>query len=309
MTRPAHRVATTTVPPDPEDGSVASTKLGAPKKLGLPAACVLLVLAALGTGANARAADPERPDWVEPMQRVHARFQGQEGTFAQFGDSITVSRAFWFSLRYERKNAPPEMEEAFQRVNRHMIEDCWDRKGPEYGNQGRMTIRWAHENVDTWLKKLNPEVALIMFGTNDLGSLDLAEYETKMREVVGRCLENGTVVILSTIPPRHGRAEKAAAFAEAVRKIARQLNVPLTDYHAEILQRRPDDWDGALEQFAQYQGYDVPTLVARDGVHPSNPQKYRCDYSPEGLRHNGFCLRNYSALMKYAEVIREVLRD
>ena len=47
------------------------------------------------------------------MRRVHASFKGQRGTFAQFGDSITNSRAFWFSLRHSRKNASAEMDRAF----------------------------------------------------------------------------------------------------------------------------------------------------------------------------------------------------
>ena len=38
-------------------------------------------------------------------------------------------------------------------------------------------------------------------------------------------------------------------FAEAVRRIAQDMNIPLTDYHAEILKRRPTDWNGALEKF------------------------------------------------------------
>jgi hypothetical protein len=62
-----------------------------------------------------------------------------------------------------------------------------------------------------------------------------------------------------------------------------------------------------MEKFGHYQGYDVPTLISRDGVHPSNPRKYAGDYSPEGLRNNGYVLRSYLALMKYAEVIEKVL--
>ncbi len=259
--------------------------------------------------ARVLASDDAKADRTAAMKRVHAKFRGQAGTFAQFGDSITVSRAFWFTMRHNRKNASPEMEKAFQTVNEYMLEDCWDRKGPEYGNQGRMTIRWTHQNVDTWLKKLDPEVTVIMFGTNDLNGLELEEYTTKTRQVVRKCLDNGTVVILSTIPPRHRRAEKAAQFADAVREIARELKVPLVDYHAEILKRRPDDWDGALEKFNQYKGYDVPTLIARDGVHPSNPKQYAGDYSAEALRHNGFSLRNYGVLMKYAEIIDRVLGE
>ena len=271
----------------------------------LTATCLLTALSCYRS--NARAAEPGTEVWVPAMKEVHTKFNGERGTLALFGDSITVSRAFWSGLQYTRNNADAEMTRAFELVESYMLEDCWDRRGPEYGNQGRMTIRWAHQNVDKWLKNLNPEVALIMFGTNDLGPLEVKEYATKTRQVVEKCLDNGTIVILSTIPPRHGRAEKAAVFAESVRTIAREMKVPLTDYHAEILKRRPDDWDGATEEFSRYRGYDVPTLISRDGVHPSNPRQYVNDYSPEGLRNNGYGLRSYLTLMKYAEVIDRVL--
>ena len=91
------------------------------------------------------------------------------------------------------------MVKAFQRVKGYMLADCWGRRGPKYGNQGRMTVRWANQNIDTWLTRHNPEVALIMFGSNDLSSLEVGEYETTMRKVVKKCLDNGTIVILSTI--------------------------------------------------------------------------------------------------------------
>jgi lysophospholipase L1-like esterase len=169
-----------------------------------------------------------------------------------------------------------------------------------------MTIRWAHANVDQWLKDLNPEAALIMFGTNDLNSLGVEEYEEKMRQVVQRCLDNGTVVILSTIPPRHGRLEKARAFADAVRRIGRDMKVPVCDFMQEVISRRPDDWDGTLDKFQDRKGYDVLTLIAGDGVHPSNPKEFVNDFSDQALRTNGFSLRNYLALRIYAEVVREV---
>ncbi len=270
-------------------------------------ACCSIVLVCASVTAQNQSTGHDANVWVPAMKKVNAKFSGEQGTLALFGDSITVSRAFWFGLQSNRRNASADMTKAFELVNNYMFEDCWDRRGPEYGNEGQMTIRWAHQNVDTWLKDLNPEVALIMFGSNDLGGLEVQEYEIKTREVVQKCLDNGTVVILSTAPPRHGLADKAAVFAEAIRRIARELKVPLTDYHTEILKRRPDDWDGAMEKFSQYRGYDVPTLISRDGVHPSNPQRYLNDYSAEGLRNNGFGLRSYLALMKYAEVIANVL--
>ena len=78
-----------------------------------------------------------------------------------------------------------------------------------------------------------------MFGTNDLRDLRVDEYRVKLRSVVRRCLDRGTVVILSTIPPRHAFAAQAAAFAEAARKVAGELSVPLVDYHAEVLSAAP----------------------------------------------------------------------
>lgn len=274
--------------------------------LAAVAVSMLMGTVSAGLAAERQMAEPDTA-WVASMKAVHKKSQGERGTFAQFGDSITVSRAFWFGLQYAPKNLSPEATRALALVEDYMLEDCWDWKGPEFGSQGQMTVRWAHQNVDKWLQDLNPEVALMMFGTNDLSSLDLSEYETKTREVVQKCLANGTILILSTIPPKHGQAEKAAVFAEAVRRIARERKLPLIDYHAEILRRRPTDWDGATDQFRQYQGYDVPTLIARDGVHPSNPQEYANDYSDEALRNNGFALRSYLALLKYAEVIEWVL--
>ncbi len=250
------------------------------------------------------------PPWAERMKEVHARFKGTKGTFAHFGDSITITMAFWAPLAGEVKG----MDEATARdhalVKKHLRPECWNRwKGPEFGNNGSMTIRWAHQNVDRWLAKLNPEAVLILFGTNDLGQLDLKEYEEKTRAVVRRCLDNGSVVILTTIPPFSGRLERARQFAAAARRIARDEKVPLIDYFAEVLKRRPDDWDGTLAKFKDVPGgtYDVPTLISRDGVHPSNPSTHK-DFSEESLSRNGYLLRNYLTLRTYAEVVRTVLQ-
>jgi lysophospholipase L1-like esterase len=255
-----------------------------------------------------RAPDPTAEPWVNAMRQVHARFTGEKGAFAHFGDSITDSRAFWTSLKWRRDAMPPDMEQAYNLVKGHMQDGCWDQKGAQFGNEGGQTAQWALQRVDAWLRDLNPETALIMFGTNDLNNIGVEKYEAQARELVRKCLANGTVVILSTIPPRDRFEAKSSQFADAIRKLARELKVPLTDFHADILKRRPADWDGALDKFAEYEGYDVPTLIARDGVHPSNPKQYSAAYSPEALNSSGFSLRNYLALVKYAEVVREVLR-
>lgn len=267
-------------------------------------------LAGLLSAAGCLQAGESGLDWVEPMKRVHARFKGAPGTLALFGDSISVSLAFWAPLQWEPKGLDPAGARALQTVQKYMRPECWRQwRGPAYGNEGRMTVRWAHANVDRWLQKLNPEVAVILFGSNDVGELDAAEYETKMREVVRRCLTNGTIVVLTTMPPRSGRLDKSRQFAQIVRELARTEQVPLVDYFEAILQRRPNDWDGSLPQFKDTPGdeYQVPTLIARDGVHPSNPRQF-ADYSEASLRCNGYALRNYLTLLTYAAVIEHVLQ-
>jgi lysophospholipase L1-like esterase len=252
----------------------------------------------------------DEPTWVAPMKDVHAKFKGTPGTLACFGDSITVTMAFWAPLQGQPKNLPDDMKEAHALVKEYLKPDCWAKwKGPKYGSNGGMTVRWADENVDRWLKDLNPEAAVIMFGTNDLGGLDRKEFQAKTASVVDRCLKNGTVVLLTTLPPRHGMLEKSKAFADAVREVAKEKKVPLVDYQAEILKRRPDDWDGALPKFKDVPGgeYEVPTLLARDGVHPSFPKAHQ-DYSADSLARSGYGLRNYLTVIAYADVVRRVLK-
>jgi lysophospholipase L1-like esterase len=250
-------------------------------------------------------------DWVEPMHKTHAQFKGTPGTFAQFGDSITVTMAFWAPLQGKPKNMDASTAAAYERVSKVMKPECWRAwKGPEFGSEGSTTVRWALENVDQWLAKLNPEVVLIMFGSNDVGQMDVKEYETKLRDIIQRCLRNGTVVILSTMPPRSEHVEKSAQFADAARRLAADLHVPLTDYHAEIVKRRPDDWDGSLAKFkGPGDVYDVPTLISGDGVHPSAPKQFNGDFSVEALRSHGYGLRNYLTLLAYADVIETLARS
>jgi hypothetical protein len=269
---------------------------------------LLASLALFAVAPAARAAD-DPPEWVKPMRAVHAHFTGKPGTLALFGDSITVTKAFWSPLAYAPKDLPADIAGPLETVKKHMLDDCWSKwRGGEYGSEGGQTAKWAEDNIDAWLKKLNPECAVIMFGTNDIVRSDVKAFDKQMRAVIEKCLKNGTVVILTTIPPRSGQEEKARAFAESARAIAADLKLPLIDYRAEVLKRRPDDWNGALPKFKEFakDEYQVPTLICCDGVHPSNPSKLS-DYSAEALKSNGYQLRNVLTLRTYADVVKQVL--
>ena len=248
--------------------------------------------------------------WIEPMRKVHARFGGAPGMLAQFGDSITFSAAFWSPLSVQPKNMNPDVQAKYEMAKARLKPECLNQKGPSFGNQGSMTIQWARDNISNWLNTLNPEVAVIMFGSNDVAQgMTADEYEKAAREVVAACLTNGTVVLLTTAPPQSTRMQKCMEFAATIRRLASDLHVPLVDYCNEILARRPFDWDGASAEFKNSPAstYEVPTLISKDGVHPSNPQAYLNDFSEEALASNGYGLRNYLTMIAYANLIREVL--
>lgn len=247
-------------------------------------------------------------EWVKAMRQVHASSKGEKGVFVHFGDSITYSMAYFAPLQYAGKaKMTPVTREALKLVDGHMKKECYRWKGPDKGNYSGQTAAWGLKNVDNWMATLKPEVALIMFGTNDIRRGSIEVYERNLRTLIQNCLDNGVVVILSTIPPMHGFDDKVRQTVEAQRKVAADMNVPLVDFYAHVINRRPNDWDGTLPQFTSFSQWEVPTIISKDGVHPSNPQQWRGDYTEEGLCRNGNVLRTYLTLMAYAEVIKVVI--
>ena len=229
------------------------------RRISLLAAVLILSIFAVPARAGDKSVtQPSTPAaddraWVEAMKKVHAHFTGRQGTFAQFGDSITVTLAYWSPLRHERKGMPAEGQSAFETVNAYLLPECWDKwKGPAYGSDGGQTARWARQNIDAWLKKLNPEVALIMFGTNDVRlGVPIDDYE----KTSGKSSRSASTMApwsssaRSHRGPRVGWRSSRPSSPRSIRKIAREMNLPLVDYHAAIVKRRPEDWNGSLAKF------------------------------------------------------------
>jgi len=244
---------------------------------------------------------PSGEYWVEPMRQAHARWKGTKGTFAQYGDSISITMAFWTPLLYgERKGGPPEMHQALATAREYIHRPCWRQwKGPQWGNNGNMTIAWAFANIGAWQEKMNPEVAVILFGTNDFGYGPHPPIYTEMyAAVVDRCLADGTIPIITTLPP-HGRQKgsfsglvRVADLRQAAIAVAKAKNVPLIDFYSELIKRQPEKWREIL----------IP-----DGLHPSYPKQYQRDWTEEGLKHSGYTLRNYLTLKTWYEIYRKIL--
>lgn len=248
----------------------------------------------IGAMAPAMAQSQAGPPWVEPMRKVHQAFSGTPGQVLQLGDSITYSMAFWSVLGW--KDPSPWLgddglpKQPGGRPWKQVLSGFRD-KGKEHGNFSGWTVDRLVATVDQQLAAKRPEVALIMIGTNDVkgGSLP-GSYRGDLETVITRCLEVGCVPIVSTIPPMRDRAAGVDQANRVIAELAAQYHLPLVDYHAAILERRPDDWDGSL--------------ISKDGIHPSGGGD---DFSPETLRQHGYQLRTWVTFLTLREVYFRVL--
>ncbi len=240
----------------------------------------------------------QTPYWVIPMRQVHAQFNGTRGYVAQLGDSITYSMAFWSPLGWDDPSqylmhdnglpkTPPEARW------RDVILGTQD-KGPEFGNYSGWRVGQLLESIDGVLARQKPELALIMIGTNDIsGDQVPADYADQLERVVRKCLDAHCIPILSTIPPRRDHERSVSQINDQIRNVARRSQIPLIDYHAEIVQRRPTPtWQG--------------TLISDDGVHPTAGETHV--YAEENLRSNGYALRNWLSFLMVREVYFRVLQ-
>ena len=274
----------------------------------------------------ASAASAQTPDWVTPMQGVHAQFTGSHGTVARFGDSITVSMAFFTALNWIPAASTGDASAAvawvkgYVNTNPTPNNNCWSWQndnqvvpttGSDYvlkGAQGGTDSYWpvtvgdqdpTKSNIRHWLTDLNPEMAVIMWGSNDQTwnhGVTLANFTSNMRQVVQACKANGTIPILTTPPPRRGYengtlTSTSAKFAQAVRDLAVAERVPYIDYYNEIMTRRPGmTWDG--------------TLISSDGVHPSAGTN---SFDAATLNSYGYTLRNYATVKVMYDVYNQAI--
>lgn len=220
------------------------------------APAVRLVVCFLLLSIAMRAAEDD-PAWVDAMRRIHAGFHGKSGTIARFGDSISVSRAFFAPLQEPHAGGDATTMSALAWIQSYLQPDCWkwqqDDVVEENGAKLRTTIDWplaidAHRplrNIDYWLHRLDPEIAVVMWGSND-SLLPIGGFAGKLRAVVVAIKSNGTIPVLTTIPPRQGRVKETTRIAEMIREVARTEHVPLIDYQGAILARAPNgSWNGA----------------------------------------------------------------
>lgn len=243
------------------------------------------------------AAPTKHPYWLEAMKAVHSSFKGKPGYVAQFGDSITYSMAFWTPIGWDEPDTYVTFEDGLpKRPKARRWRDTlqgFRAKGPEHGNYSGWRAGDVLGAMDAVLKREQPEVALIMVGSNDISGGTVPDgYREGLKKIVGKCIEVNCVPILNTIPPRRDREAAVEAANRIIRDVAREFKAPLADFHAECVRLRPGNtWD--------------KTIISEDGIHPSGGKVNI--YTEENMKSCGYALRNWVNFLAVRELYFRVL--
>jgi len=100
------------------------------------------------------------------------------------------------------------------------------------------TTQNALQRIDRDVLSHAPDVVTVAFGLNDLARLPIKDYRKNLAEIVEKCRARGAEVILCT--PNNVNATPArpleglVRYADVVRSVARELDVPLCDLYANL---------------------------------------------------------------------------
>jgi len=256
---------------------------------------------------------PLPPTWeyAEAMQNVARRGNGRPGVVLHVGDSITHANPYGQWARRGQGQTDEDREAlAWMHMGAEDDTDGWWLSRFDHPDGGRSFTAAGGLRADEllaggkqglpslaeMLARYRPQVVVLMIGTNDASAQRPVEaYLADVSRAIDLMLQRGVVPVLSSIPPHPGAEELAAAYNKGLRELAQARRLPFIDYEAEILRRRPDDWNG--------------TLLNRNDVHPTlgpTPDSAVLPPTAENLRASGYLLRTWLSVRKLGEVKRLV---
>ncbi|MBN1458642.1 MAG: SGNH/GDSL hydrolase family protein [Armatimonadetes bacterium] len=246
-------------------------------------------------------------DYAAAMRGVARGFTGTEGVVLHLGDSITFAAPYTAWARHGKGKTPEdEAILKWSHCGKRNELDGWYLASHEVSDLSSYTAASGIRAdqylaggfkgllpLDDIVKKYNPQIAIVMLGTNDAWQGRPAnEFASDMNRLLRRLLENGTVPVLSTIPPMIPAPELGDQYNAELWKLAEHHKLPLIDFHGEIVGRRPDgSWNGAI-----LNKDDPHPTASRVGVTPES------EPTEENLRESGYLLRGWLSVRKLAEV-------
>jgi len=254
-------------------------------------------------------------DWAGAMRGVAKRFTGKPGQIVCLGDSLTYanqSTRWAWSAPWNKKGNYSESDKAVLRWS-HAYEQNKPTNGwwlakvdrphgrSETAASGIRTDQYIKggfhglPSLAAILKKHNPQVAFILLGSNDARGRKPDDVLKDMNTIVEAVLNNGTIPVLTTLPPArnermHGRVKE---INRRYLSLAAARKIPIIDLYGEFVSRQPGGkWQG--------------TLVGGDGVHLTHGL---ADGPPtqENLKNCGYLLRCYLTVQKLKEVKEKVV--
>ena len=252
-----------------------------------------------------RTHSPITPYVVDRLTEILARNPtSARDLFMKAGDSITASNAFLYCFAGASVDLDTHADlQATLDVYRGATvlgTTSFDRDS-DVVQSGR-TAFWAMSGQPSPLTQemdaVEPAVGVVMFGTNDIGWFGadhlatLDWYHGYMFDLVDAMLARGIIPILSTIPPRDDDSTLDAwvpTFNAAIRGFAQGRQIPLVDFHRELLPLPNHGLSG-------------------DGVHPNASGSGACVLTADGLGY-GYDVRNLITLEALDRVRRAALSD
>ena len=252
-------------------------------------------------------------DYGPAMKEVAKKFTGAEGVVLHLGDSITYASPYTSWARGGEGKTPED--EAVLRWSHcgegNDLDGCYlasydvvynDRSyTAASGVRADQYLAGGHRGLpplEEIVTKYDPQIAIVMLGSNDVhAKRSVEDYLRDMEAIVQRLSANGTVVVLSTIPPVYFDDARAQQYNAALWGLAERHKLPIIDLYGEILARRPGTtWDGTLLNKG-----DVHPTATREGVTPTS------EPTPENLRESGYLLRGWLSVQKLKEVKARVI--
>jgi lysophospholipase L1-like esterase len=259
-------------------------------------------------------AEDKPPTYAAAAQKIAKRFEGKTpGVVLHIGDSITYANPYSAWARYGKGRTEEDLATLkWMHTNdsQHPERDGWHLARTDHPDGSRshtaasgiradQLLEGGYHKLPSFsaiLKKYEPQAIVLMIGTNDASAeRKVRHYLNDVREMVAVAQARGCVVILTTIPPHPFQRRLATAYNEVLRELAMQESLVLIDYEAEILKRRPNDWNG--------------TLLGKDDVHPSGDRgETKIDSEPteKNLANSGYLLRSWLTVKKLNEVKKHV---
>ena len=275
--------------------------------------CLLCLMVAPCFSA-AKKYNPVRESWnyVVPMKKFSTLFKGTEGVVIHMGDHNTYTSHNTRWVNYFQWG---------QQAHNYIAEDTtimtWSHAGKEKSNlngwylasvdaaEGRSEtaatgvtteqyIQGGYKGLlsaEAIMKKYNPQIVILMLGSADgRAHVDPKVVSDNIDTLIVMMLKNGTIPVLSTIPP--STEYNAEQYNKLYRKLAKKRGIPMIDLHRDMMILAKNDWRSKM--------------IADDGVHLTHELSAEAP-TIENISKCGYLLRCYLAVEKLKIIHEHIL--